>query len=156
MLPVSVTVLAETRHRPLRDRIARPPSRPPPRAIAVGLTALTIAAAILGLACAASGRHPAQRARPPITSAGPVGVAAAYGYPRRCLSITILPDYPQYARADFDHSRPCGRYTGYSTAIFLRVDHVWRLVLNTTGYSCPVRGLPARAQAALGVCETPP
>ena len=85
-----------------------------------------------------------------------MGVAAAYGYPQRCLSITIFPEYPEYARADFDHSQPCGRYSGYSTAIFLRVDHTWRLVLNATGYTCPVRRVPARVQAALGVCEIPP
>jgi len=83
---------------------------------------------------------------------GLAGIAAAYGYPSRCLSITIAASDPTYARADFDHSTPCGRYDGYATAIFRRLDGAWRPVLDATGYSCPVGTLPAAVQADLDVC----
>lgn len=86
---------------------------------------------------------------------GPAGVAAAYGYPLRCLSITILATDQAYARADFNHLRPCGRFTGYSTAIFHRVMGAWRLELDAAGYHCPVASLPVNVQTELGVCLQP-
>jgi hypothetical protein len=86
---------------------------------------------------------------------GPAGVAAAYGYPLRCLSITILATDQAYARADFNHLRPCGRFTGYSTAIFHRVTGAWRPVLDAAGYVCPVTSLPVNVQTELGVCLQP-
>jgi len=86
---------------------------------------------------------------------GPAGVAAACGYPLRCLSITILATDQTYARADFNHLRPCGRFTGYSTAIFHRVMGAWRPVLDAAGYVCPVGSLPVNVQTELGVCRQP-
>ena len=85
---------------------------------------------------------------------GPAGVAAAYGYPLRCLSITIATDQV-YARADFNHLRPCGRFTGYSTAIFHRIMGAWRAVFDAAGYFCPVVSLPVNVQTELGVCLQP-
>jgi hypothetical protein len=86
---------------------------------------------------------------------GPEGVAAAYGYPLRCLSVTLVGSDQRYARADFNHVSPCGRFTGYSTAIFLRVMGAWRPVLEAVGYVCPVASLPVHVQAELGVCPQP-
>jgi hypothetical protein len=86
---------------------------------------------------------------------GPAGVAAAYGYPLRCLTITILATDQAYARTDFNHLRPCGRFTGYSTAIFHRVMGAWRPVLDAAGYVCPVASLPVNVQTELGVCLQP-
>jgi hypothetical protein len=86
---------------------------------------------------------------------GPAGVAAAYGYPLRCLSITILGTGQRYARADFNHMSRCGRFTGYSTAIFLRVMGAWRPVLEAVAYVCPVASLFIDAQTELGVCPQP-
>jgi hypothetical protein len=86
---------------------------------------------------------------------GPAGVAAAYGYPLSCLSITILATDQAYARADFNHLRPCGRFTGYSTAIFHRVMGAWRPVLDAAAYVCPVASLPVNVQTELGVCLQP-
>jgi hypothetical protein len=86
-------------------------------------------------------------------SAGPAGVAAAYGYPLHCLRVTIAQTDHAYARADFDHRRPCGRYDGYVTAIFYRIDGAWLPVLDATSYSCPVATLPIAVQQELGVCE---
>jgi hypothetical protein len=84
---------------------------------------------------------------------GAAGVAAAYGYPVRCLSVTILAGDSAYARADFNHLRPCGRYTGYPTAIFHYQSGAWRSVLDAVAYSCPVASLPVVVQTELGVCR---
>jgi hypothetical protein len=86
---------------------------------------------------------------------GPAGVAATYGYPLRCLSITILATDHSYARADFNHMSPCGRFTGYATAIFHRVMGAWRPALEALGYACPVASLPIDVQTELGVCLPP-
>jgi hypothetical protein len=83
---------------------------------------------------------------------GDAGVAAAYGHPLDCLSITIRPGSPTFARADFNHASPCGRYTGYPTAIFRYASGAWRGVLEAVSYQCPVASLPVAVQRALAVC----
>ncbi len=83
---------------------------------------------------------------------GPAGVAAAYGYPPRCLSVTIAPGDPSYARADYNRVSACGRYDGTVTAIFHRVGGEWRPVLDATGYSCPIPSLPRAVTSELDVC----
>ena len=84
---------------------------------------------------------------------GPEGVAAAYGHPLRCLSITILATNRTYARADFNHLIGCGRYTWYPTAIFHYASGRWRPVLDAISYACPVASMPRRVQTELGVCD---
>jgi hypothetical protein len=123
----------------------------------VAIVALVLLAAILAMAGTLVGGPDGARH---VVSAlarerGPAGVAAAYGYPLRCLSITILASDQAYARADFNHLRPCGRFTGYSTAIFHRVMGAWRPVLDAAGYVCPVASLPVDVQTELGVCLQP-
>jgi hypothetical protein len=86
---------------------------------------------------------------------GPAGVAAAYGYPLGCLTVTLLATDRTYARADFDHRTPCGRYTGYPTAIFHYRSGAWRPVLDAIAYACPIDWLPARVQTGFGVCPGP-
>lgn len=93
--------------------------------------------------------------RGPARQPGALGVAAAYGYPARCLSIDFAPGDLLYARADFDHRTTCGRFAGYPTAIFHRVDGAWRPVLEALGYACPVPALPVRVQTELAVCPAP-
>ena len=83
---------------------------------------------------------------------GAAGVAAAYGYPSRCLSVTIAPADPSYARADYNRVSACGRYDGTVTAVFHRVDGEWRPVLDATGYSCPIASLPRAVMSELDVC----
>jgi hypothetical protein len=83
---------------------------------------------------------------------GPAGVAAAYGYPLRCLSITISRADATYARADLGHTGSCWRYRGDVIAVFHRVDGTWRALLRGSRYSCPVATLPAAVQADLFVC----
>jgi hypothetical protein len=117
----------------------------------VVLLVVTIGAIV---ADALGGDHPGARseasalARDP----GPTGVAAAYGYPLRCLSVTIATRDPAYARADFGPGTQCGRFHLYVTAIFRRVDGAWRRALISVGYSCPVASLPKAVQAQLAVC----
>lgn len=87
---------------------------------------------------------------------GPAGVAAAYGYPSRCLSVTIPLHDPTFARADFNRAAPCGRYGGDPTAIFHWTGGAWRPVLDAVAYRCPVAAVPPAVEAALEVCPAPP
>ncbi len=57
-------------------------------------------------------------------------MAAAFGYPLRCLRVTISAGDPVYARAHVDHSAACARYHGYLNASFHRIDGTWRLILD--------------------------
>jgi len=95
-------------------------------------------------------RNPAGRV---LRDRGPDGVAAAYGHPLGCLSVTILAMDRTYARADFNHLSPCGRYTWYPTAIFHYASGRWRTVLDAVNYVCPVASLPPSVQTQLGVCD---
>jgi hypothetical protein len=122
-------------------------------ALALGL-AVIAAAVTTGLSDRRVGRldeRPQVNARARFR--GPAGVAAAYGYPLQCLTVTILTGHRTYARADFNRLRPCGRYTGYSTAIFRYAAGAWRPVLDAVDYLCPVKNLPTAVQTALGVCQ---
>jgi hypothetical protein len=133
-----------------RERIAA--VHGPARRRPIVALALLIAIVGAGTAALAGVDLRGGRARPLARERGPEGVAAAYGYPLRCLSVTILAGNRAYARADFNHVSACGRYTGYSTAIFHRVSGAWRPVLNAVSYVCPVAMLPPGVQARLGVC----
>lgn len=114
-------------------------------------------ALVLAIAAAAaiwlSGRN-AERplVNPVARERGPAGVAAAYGYPLDCLTITVVMTDRTYARADFNHLSPCGRYMGYPTAIFHYASGRWRPLLDAISYQCPVDSLPTDVQTALGVC----
>lgn len=117
----------------------------PGRFRALAVLPLIAAAAVLWL----GDRSPAGATR----QRGPAGIAAAYGYPLRCLSVTILATDRAYARADFDHLSRCGRYTWYPTAIFHYAAGRWRIVLDAINYVCPVASLPRLVQSELGVCD---
>ena len=118
----------------------------PGRVPALGVALLIAAFAVLWLA----DRSPAGGAT---RQRGAAGVAAAYGYPLRCLSVTILAQDRAYARADFDHLSRCGQYTWYPTAIFHYAAGKWRIVLDAINYACPVAPLPRPVQSELGVCD---
>jgi hypothetical protein len=121
--------------------------------VAVALVAALVAVTVLETA-GASDRY-AARVTPLAHARGAVGVAAAYGYPRRCLTVTIAPHARDYARADFSAS-VCGRYTWAPTAIFHRVDGAWYRVLVADQYRCPVDSLSMAVQVQLGVCPSKP
>ena len=56
-------------------------------------------------------------------------VAAAFGYPQRCLRIAISTADPGYATAHVKRRGPCAGYPDSANASFHHVDGVWRLVL---------------------------
>ena len=134
--------------RPLRAHL--------PHGLVAALAGLLVAAGALGVVATASRHHARRLTSRAVHAAGPAGAAAAYGYPMPCLSITVPPSHPSYARADFNHGEPCGRYTGFTTAILHRVNGAWHVVLDATSYSCPLPAIPLAVQAALGVCDTWP
>ncbi len=120
-----------------------------------GIAAIALMIAIFAVTAAVlSGERNGQpgRVRVLARESGAAGVAAAYGYPLRCLSVTILTTDRTYARADFNHVSACGRYTGYPTAIFHRVGGAWRTILDAVEYACPVHSLPVAVETELGVC----
>jgi hypothetical protein len=149
VVEVTVRRSAEPRRSPLRIAGAgRAARRRGVAALTLVLTIAVVATVWLG------NRDP--RGRPVNAMArnrGETGVAAAYGYPLRCLSVSILAADPTYARADFNHGRACGRYTGYPTAIFHYRSGMWRPVLDAVAYACPADSLPTVVQTELGVCE---
>ncbi len=152
---VQVTVLADPRPRPLRHRITG--ASTPIKALATGGLALLAAGAVaIIVSSLTGGRAGAPGAVPALArEPGPAGVAAAYGFPTRCLTVTILSRDPDYARADFNRGSECGRYNGDVTAIFERVGGAWRPVLHAVEYACPVPSLPSAVQAQLAVCPQP-
>ncbi len=135
-----------------RERIGKISTRVGTLAI-VGLVLLF---AMIG-ALVVGARHGGRTRASPATSAlarepGPAGVAAAYGYPVRCLSVTTSTSDSAYARADFDHNRACGIFHLFVTAIFRRLGGVWRRAMISVSYSCPVASLPAVVARELAVC----
>lgn len=149
---VQVTVLVGPRQRALRERPANVGKS------GTGAAMLALALIVVAIGALLTGALAADHPSAPIASPaqarerGPAGVAGAYGYPPRCLSVTISASDPSYARADFDHASPCGRYDGSSGAIFRRVHGAWRQLAIPPGYSCPVDSLPEAVQAELAVC----
>ena len=113
---------------------------------------VAMAAGVGALVAATSVSSPARRTHSRAGERGPTGVAAAYGYPSRCLRVTTASSDHAFARADFNRGTPCGRYAGDSTAIFHVVDGAWRPVLEAVWYPCPSAGIPAAVQRELGVC----
>ena len=92
------------------------------------------------------------RPDPAVSARGPAGVAAAYGYPLGCMSVTILAADRTYARADLSHAAGCGRTTGYAPAIFHYVAGRWRLVPDAIGYMCLAGAVPAAVDRGLDLC----
>jgi hypothetical protein len=119
--------------------------------VAVALVVVTIGAIVVA-APAGHGTSALPKVSALTRDPGPAGVAAAYGYPLHCLSVTISTRNPAYARADFDRGTQCGRFHLYVTAIFHRADGAWRRALVSVGYSCPVASLPKAVQTQLAVC----
>jgi hypothetical protein len=156
---VRITVVQDPRDRGLwsRLRVRRGDGRVPRRAYGVGLVAAAVTAAVAAIVFTGSvgggaiGVHGLNARR---DQGGATSVAEAYGYPTRCLRVTIASSDHAFARADFDHGSPCGRYTGDPTAIFHVVDGAWRPVLEAVTYPCPAEGIPAAVQRELEVCPS--
>jgi hypothetical protein len=125
---ISITVAPGRRAR-IRRRLASRGPLVSPRA--VGRLLLTIAALGAAAAGALVGARGSSRDRAsPANHAEAAGVAAAYGYPLRCLTVKISASYPAYAAAHVARGRGCARYHGYVNASFHRIDGSWRLLLD--------------------------
>ena len=149
---VEIAVLVHDQRRHRRDRIHEIASRRHRALIAALVPAAAATGALASAVLLRQTTHPKRPVDPRAREAGAAGVAGACGHRLRCLSITIAPDDPAYARADFNRAVPCGRYAGHATAIFHRVCGTWLPVLDSLHYSCPAAGVPRALQAELGVC----
>jgi hypothetical protein len=151
---VRITVFSDSEVREPRKWLQRlggiriPTGVPGFRLVVVVLAIAAMLAIVAYVGGSSAPRSAGGRASEP----GARGVAAAYGYPSPCLSVTLSAIDRAFARADFDHASQCGRYTGYPTAIFHRIDREWQPVLEAVSYPCPVAGIPPGVQKELGVC----
>jgi hypothetical protein len=137
---LQITVTGVPAGRAHRFRPTRGALRGAPRAMSVllGLVAVGLAALVAGAlptGATRAGRPSAAAARGAVTApvarrAVTAAVAAAFGYPHRCLSITVSPADPDYASAHVDRRGGCADYHGYINASFDRIDGKWRLVLD--------------------------
>lgn len=122
------------------------------------LLALAVVAAGLGVAgsLAAGGAGPRDAPQPAALFAGPPmsglqpATEAVYRYPLGCLGATLR---GTVSTSRPDHASPCWRYGVFITAILRRVHGVWRLALEASAPSCPVRALPAAVRIQVLVCR---
>lgn len=142
---VSVTHFPTGRARRVRDVPARVVSGRwlPPVVLALGVSVLAV---VLAVVLGRGRTGPVGATAGATQRAGTAAVAAAFGYPQRCLSIAISAAEPDYASAHVDRGGGCGNYRGYINASFHRVDGVWRLILDEGQLFVPNRLLtPAPA-----------
>ena len=155
---VRITSIADAApdDRALRHRLA--PSRV--RRSAIVIAGLAAALATVGAMVIEAGpSHRTEQARAGHgahpNGAGWAGAGLAGQYPFRCLSVTRYAADRSYARTEFDRASPCWRYSAFVVAVFHHVQGTWRMVLDTTSYSCPVTSLQGAVKAQLGVCPRP-
>jgi hypothetical protein len=120
-----------------------------------GLAAAVFGPAMFRTAEVGGGRTPNRIHAAGQDRGGVAGVAAAYGYPPRCVSVTIAAGAPTYAQAELDRRPACAAYHGYVNATFHRVDGKWRLVLDEGQLFVPDKFL-ARCRAAWPSCQPLP
>ena len=169
---VTITVLGPERGRALRDRVAGGRGHHRARRVLLfGLALVALGTTIaIGLALVALGttiaigRHSSRSARPVgppprarVLDSDRAAIAAAFGYPYppRCLTITIAAGAPDYARANVDRARGCGRFHGYLNASFHRVDGTWRLVLDEGQRFVPNNSLLVPCHPGRSACAGP-
>lgn len=149
---VEVTILSGASGPTPRERIAAG-ARTAPRRWVIGFVLVIVAAgALIATSLPAESGSGAQGVSARAHEPGAAGVAAAYGYPLRCLTVTFSRVDADYARADVEHTGQCWRYRGDVLAVFKRVAGAWRALLRGGIYSCPVGGMPAAVQLDLAVC----
>jgi hypothetical protein len=108
---ITVDVVPNERARWVRERLPR---------LALVASALAVLAVVVALVGGGSG---GSRAR----DATPAEVAAAFGYPLRCLKVTIA---GRFAHARVNRASGCWRFRGYLDASFQLIDGRWRLILD--------------------------
>ena len=94
---------------------------------ALALATVAALAALVGLMSAETSAVTPPDALP--QRAG-TAVAAAFGYPERCLRISVSVADPDFASVHVDRTGACGNYRGYVNASFHRVDGAWRLIFD--------------------------
>ncbi len=152
-IDVQITVVPRRDGRARRRRIRGGPIGTRTRALALAALAAAVGAAVAATALPGH-RGLAHPVAAPAPAGGPAGVAATYGYgyPFRCLTVTVDANHPAFARADFDQRSYCARFYGYVTAVFHRVGRSWREVHDASEYWCPVGAIPRAVQSELGIC----
>lgn len=83
---------------------------------------------------------------------GPDALAAAFRESMRCQTLTFASGDSSYLRATPDRTGDCRQHSPGRPIIYREVGREFRVVLDSTDYSCPVRSLPAVVQTDLGVC----
>lgn len=156
---VSITVTHVPAERARRLREMRAGLAKAPMSLCV---VLALGAVLLGGAGAVGLRSRRADSASAVVSAarGPsaAAVAAAFGYPRRCLNIVISAFDRDYATADVDRTGECAKYRGYINASFHRVHGDWRLILDEGQLFVPnrlLRPAPARGAGAVTMSGYP-
>jgi hypothetical protein len=152
---ITVTVVSHRRCRSLRGLFLGTKSVVAVCVVGFGLAAAASGAMIFG-AAQGGDRHPPNRIDAARRDRAAVAeVAAAYGYPPRCMSVTIAAGARTYAQAELDGRRACAAYHGYVNATFHRVNGKWRLVLDEGQLFVPNK-LLTRCRAAWPSCQPVP
>jgi hypothetical protein len=84
-------------------------------------------AALVGITRGGTGTVARSAAPPQRASAA---VAAAFGYPERCLRIAVSAADPDFASVHVERAGACWNYRGYVNASFHRVEGAWRLIFD--------------------------
>jgi hypothetical protein len=145
---VSVTHVPADRARRLRVMWTRLAKAPRSLRVVLPLAAVMLVA-VVAILIARNQTGPASGPAGAAQRADTAAVAAAFGYPQRCLSIAVSAADPDYASAHVDRTGRCTTYHGYVNASFHRADGVWRLILDEGQLFVPNSLLtPARAGPA--------
>jgi hypothetical protein len=111
----------------MRARLARAPLV---LYAAVVLATVMALAALVAHVLQAGGTSAATRPTALPRRADAAALAAAFGYPARCLSIAVSAADPDYAIVHVERTGACGNYRGYVNASFHRVAGAWRLIFD--------------------------
>ena len=114
----------------MRVRPARPPLV---QCAALALATVVALAGLVALMPTGGGRGGGTAAVTPpdaLPQRAGTAVAAAFGYPERCLRIAVSAADPDFAIVHVERDRACGNYRGYVNASFHRVGGAWRLVFD--------------------------
>jgi hypothetical protein len=154
---ITVTHVPADRARRLREMRAGLANARWSLCVALALAAVTVAA-VVGVQLASRRTDSAGAAGGAAQAPSPAAVAAAFGYPRRCLNIVISAFDRDYATAHVDRTGDCAKYRGYINGSFHRVHGDWRLILDEGQLFVPnslLSPAPARSSRADGVSGYP-
>jgi len=128
-LSVTVTVVPTgpaRRTGEMRVRLATPALV---QCAALALATVMAVAASVALALTGGGTGAVTRPNA-VPQRADAALAAAFGYPERCLRIAVSAANPDFASVHVQRTGACGNYRGYVNASFHRVDGAWRLIFD--------------------------